>query len=73
MFIGTLGASFLLNLFIVERVIRIDEVAVKEEEKFWSLVLKQILKFKSTLKMTKASITFLVEIIYLPKKDGVIL
>ena len=34
MFIGTLGASFLLNLFIVERVIRIDEVAVKEEEKF---------------------------------------
>ena len=73
MLIGTLGASFLLNLFIAERVIRIDEVAVKEEENFCSLVLKQILKFKSTLKMTKTSITFLVEIIYLPKKDGLIL
>ena len=40
MLIGTLGASFLLNLFIAERVIRIDEVALKEEEKFCSLVLK---------------------------------
>ena len=29
MLIGTLGASFLLNLFIAERVIRIDEVALK--------------------------------------------
>ena len=72
MLIGTLGTSFLVSLFIAERVIRIDEVAVRVEEKFCSLILKQILKFKSTLKLRKASITFLVEIIYL-KKDGLIL
>ena len=66
MLIGTLGTSFLVSLFIAERVIRIDEVAVRVEEKFCSLILKQILKLR------KASITFLVEIIYL-KKDGLIL